>query len=53
MAFTTTTTHRMTKIENRLPKQSPKPKKYATKPKDHKKIAKLKEKMNDKVYVIG
>ena len=53
MTFTTTTTHRMTKIENRLPKNPPKAKKYATKPKDHNKIAKLKDGRSNKVYIIG
>jgi len=53
MPFTTTATHRMSKIENRLPKQRPKAKKYDTKPKDHNKIAKLNTKRSDRVYTIG
>lgn len=53
MSFTTRTDHRMTKISNRAPKPPPKTKKYETKPKDGKKIAKLKEKRNDTRYFIG
>ena len=43
MAFTDKTTHRMSKVESRLPKTKPKEKKpnRATKPKSHSKIYKI------------
>lgn len=53
MSFTTRTDHRMTKIANRGPKPPPKTKKYQTKPKDNRKIAKLKQNRDDRVYYIS